>query len=155
MRYYSAWAAAVLLTLLLSTPAASSQWWYVATGADGDIFFVDAESIAHQGSVVSFWDYDVYKKPDKQTVSQKDHFSLDCLRRSFTRVAVVMYAIDGTVTGTSGQTASQGIVPDTIGDALSKFACSPIAERPLRGKQLSASPEETARRLFAVSDAPK
>ena len=147
--------ATLFAALLISLPAHASEWWYVTASTDNNVFFTDTQSIQRQGVTAVFWEYEIYKTPIAKTVSVKIQYSLDCSSKRMSGLASVTYDAAGTAISSDGPIASFSIAPDTVGDAVQKFVCASGPDRQRLGTKLALSPEESAKRIFAITNAPQ
>jgi TPR repeat protein len=113
----------MLALALLPFPALASEWWYVNSGANR-VLFVDAQSIARKGNIVTYWTMYVIR-PGEPEVMTKSHMRADCRKRRLGALQLFQYDEAGRQIGDAqARPAPMGAAPpDSLGDAEFRFAC--------------------------------
>ena len=108
---------------------ASAQWIFIADNTDGDLFFIDANSIQKSGDSYTAWLKNNYAKRDVDgDLSSKIQRTINCRTREIINRYLIFYDdIDNTGKITSnfnGKSGWQPIPPDSVNWIIYKYVCN-------------------------------
>ena len=138
------WILAGFLLVGPTLPAEAVQWVKVTENAVSDRFFVDASSIQHKGSAVSYWEYREFKEPnnalletnvDKPVYGVVMRWALDCSNKTQRLERLNAYDQSRQIIrkfnyGAKGTLAQPQ--PGSSSFAVLNFVCSP--QEPIKSK---------------------
>ena len=114
---------------LLSVSAEGADWEFVAINKDGDMFYVDTESIRHiSKTVVGARTKMIYKNPhpfhSKEIVEILDYEEHDCVERKQCRLQVTARYSDGTNRSANAPEKKwRYISPYTVDSIIHDYLC--------------------------------
>ena len=124
---------------------AASDWRHVGTAEDGELQFVDIETMISIPPSVKFWVYGIASPSNKTVKSWKLRVTINCSSKMQSPGAMIFYNKDGTIENDGANLIKfREIIPDSMGQAQMRFACSLPAYRSQTYPRLSVSPEEYA-----------
>ena len=115
----------VIVSLLLSISAEGADWKYITKNTEGDMFYINTESIKHiSETVVRAWIKTVYKKPklsdSKELVEALTYEEYDCAEIKFNIIQIINRYSDIFF---YPEEDWNDIAPDTIGSAIHNYLC--------------------------------
>lgn len=138
MKILSLSLAGLAATIGFAQPALAFDWQYVTTNTAGAKIYIDTQSISRNGDSVEAWykwDYAAATPDPKRAYAmEKDRVRHDCKASVRRLLNAVEYNADGSVRKSydfsTTDNATSAVQPDSIGSALMKAACSPVAPPP-------------------------
>lgn len=105
------------------------DWWVAGTSVDGDVTFLDANTLVHRGPTAMALTYTVYDAPDgavKSVVAQRLFY---CAMRKSRRVKTTFFDSAGKQLRTEANGPMEDAPPNSFIEDVVKFACGPVSAR--------------------------
>jgi hypothetical protein len=120
----------LFIVLMIPLLASASNWVKVGKSTDGDIFFIDTQSMNRSGDSVTFWVKVNYPtRTESGNFSSKTNKTINCRTREIIFRHFMFYDDlnnNGKLTNSFAALASdvwQPIAPDTMNESAMKFVC--------------------------------
>ena len=106
---------------------AGTQWLLITDSTDGDLFFIDTNSIQKSGDSYTYWSKANFAKREDGDLSSKTQRTINCrTRETISRYIINYDDIDNNGKITSSLTPKRGwipIAPDSINSAFYDYLC--------------------------------
>ena len=122
--------AALFLILTMLSFSASAAWTEVTTGNEGDIHYVDFDTLKKDGSLRSFWRLTNYGQPlSRGRLSARSKVVLDCKQETFETVSLDFFAQYGARGVSENMQPDRVLVyaaPNTVSAIIMRSVCSKL-----------------------------
>lgn len=119
--------AALLVILTMLSCSAFAAWTEVTTSDEGDIHYVDFDTLKKDGSKRTVWRFTNFKKPFKTYYSSRTRDTFDCAQETITFLSLQVFT-EHNLKGESVSPQMSGevvhIPPNTVFSAVLRLVCS-------------------------------
>lgn len=100
------------------------SWVPIFKSVDGNIFFIDTETLVKKGTISSSWILIENNMPDEyEIMSTKHQVLMDCRNKYFRITRSIYYDQIGRVIEDDTQESFDQITPDSSGENIYKYVC--------------------------------
>jgi hypothetical protein len=119
--------AALLLILTMLSCSASAAWTEVTRSDEGDIHYIDFDTLKKDGSKRTVWRASNYKVPIGKYYSVRTRDTFDCVQDTKTALSQTLYTqhdFKGESVSVEPNGKAEHIAPSTVGASVLQLVCS-------------------------------